>query len=116
GAVARCGAMRGRRLPAPPGEVFFVSLHGALPISRLPVAGGALLEQLHAHALHRPRQSADQPGRLDGGAVRRVDAAVGVGYAQLADRKSTRLNSSHVKISYAVSCLTQKNEQRHLEV
>ncbi|MCY1510831.1 hypothetical protein D9M68_452200 [compost metagenome] len=51
---------------------------------RLPVAGGALLEQLHAHALHRPRQSADQPGRLDGGAVRRVDAAVGVGYAQLA--------------------------------
>src|SRR5690625_6001965 len=27
------------------------------------------------------------------------------------DRKSTRLNSSHVAISYAVFCLTQKNNQ-----
>src|SRR5690606_41883051 len=27
-----------------------------------------------------------------------------------ADRKSTRLNSSHVKISYAVFCLKKKNE------
>src|SRR5690606_41893792 len=29
--------------------------------------------------------------------------------AFLADRKSTRLNSSHVKISYAVFCLKKKN-------
>src|SRR5690606_41166368 len=28
---------------------------------------------------------------------------------QLRDRKSTRLNSSHVKISYAVFCLKKKN-------
>src|SRR5690606_39799030 len=28
------------------------------------------------------------------------------------DRKSTRLNSSHVKISYAVFCLKKKNIQR----
>src|SRR5690606_39431075 len=28
---------------------------------------------------------------------------------QLGDRKSTRLNSSHVKISYAVFCLKKKN-------
>src|SRR5690606_41372865 len=28
------------------------------------------------------------------------------------DRKSTRLNSSHVKISYAVFCLKKKNETR----
>src|SRR5690606_39943775 len=28
--------------------------------------------------------------------------------AQLGDRKSTRLNSSHVKISYAVFCLKKK--------
>src|SRR5690606_40245800 len=27
------------------------------------------------------------------------------------DRKSTRLNSSHVKISYAVFCLKKKNKQ-----
>src|SRR3989442_11044827 len=28
------------------------------------------------------------------------------------DRKSTRLNSSHVRISYAVFCLKKKNHQR----
>src|SRR5436309_8908840 len=28
------------------------------------------------------------------------------------DRKSTRLNSSHVKISYAVFCLKKKNSER----
>src|SRR5690606_40264011 len=30
--------------------------------------------------------------------------------AKSQDRKSTRLNSSHVKISYAVFCLKKKNE------
>src|SRR5690606_40856244 len=29
------------------------------------------------------------------------------------DRKSTRLNSSHVKISYAVFCLKKKKKNRH---
>src|SRR5690349_22621715 len=29
------------------------------------------------------------------------------------DRKSTRLNSSHVEISYAVFCLKKKNNNRH---
>src|SRR5690606_39306276 len=31
------------------------------------------------------------------------------------DRKSTRLNSSHVKISYAVFCLKKKNGLRHVK-
>src|SRR5690554_7576975 len=31
----------------------------------------------------------------------------------LRDRKSTRLNSSHVRISYAVFCLKKKNKTRH---
>src|SRR5690606_13198173 len=31
------------------------------------------------------------------------------------DRKSTRLNSSHVKISYAVFCLKKKNNHYHLD-
>src|SRR5690554_7402026 len=30
------------------------------------------------------------------------------------DRKSTRLNSSHVRISYAVFCLKKKNKIQHL--
>src|SRR3989442_1598098 len=29
------------------------------------------------------------------------------------DRKSTRLNSSHVRISYAVFCLNKKNHNEH---
>src|SRR5690625_6116516 len=32
-------------------------------------------------------------------------------HAQAADRKSTRLNSSHVAISYAVFCLNKKTNQ-----
>src|SRR3989442_9848714 len=40
-----------------------------------------------------------------------VDAGlVGIDHAHfLEDRKSTRLNSSHVRISYAVFCLKKKN-------
>src|SRR5690606_41701775 len=46
-------------------------------------------------------------------AHRRVDGVPGRGLrtlaeAAVADRKSTRLNSSHVKISYAVFCLKKK--------
>src|SRR5438067_7951358 len=32
------------------------------------------------------------------------------------DRKSTRLNSSHVSISYAVFCLKKKKKSQHLEI
>src|SRR5215475_11368971 len=32
------------------------------------------------------------------------------------DRKSTRLNSSHVKISYAVFCLKKKNQRQKIHV
>src|SRR5690606_40929300 len=47
--------------------------------------------------------------RWRGGSPRRVRPPV----AQLArDRKSTRLNSSHVKISYAVFCLKKKKESK----
>src|SRR5690606_41079124 len=42
-------------------------------------------------------------GQVHGGTVQ------GIGQA-LRDRKSTRLNSSHVKISYAVCCLKKKRE------
>src|SRR5690606_41642736 len=41
------------------------------------------------------------------GGVERDDGAAE--FAERQDRKSTRLNSSHVKISYAVFCLKKKN-------
>src|SRR5690606_40127404 len=39
-----------------------------------------------------------------------VGPEVQSGFAEQIDRKSTRLNSSHVKISYAVFCLKKKKK------
>src|SRR3712207_8429421 len=48
-------------------------------------------------------------GVVDGGPEGRDRRAVGVGGdGDLQDRKSTRLNSSHANISYAVFCLKKK--------
>src|SRR5438874_6321358 len=73
--------------PAPT-EIYTLSLHDALPI-------------LHAGRL---RVHARGPGmrslRLSGGTQSLS--------RRLLDRKSTRLNSSHVEISYAVFCLKKK--------
>src|SRR5256885_16744582 len=52
---------------------------------------------------HPRRQGADGNRLLRG-------AAGAVGRALRADRKSTRLNSSHLVISYAVFCLKKKNK------
>src|SRR5256885_4774337 len=45
------------------------------------------------------------------GADRAGGRATGAGHG--ADRKSTRLNSSHLVISYAVFCLKKKTEAKH---
>src|SRR5438094_10120210 len=50
------------------------------------------------------RGPADRAGRGDRGAARRRDHHV--------DRKSTRLNSSHRTISYAVFCLKKKKKNK----
>src|SRR6266513_3310236 len=65
-------------------EIYTLSLHDALPIWEL----DSRLEQA-AEALGLPPFEAD---------VRK-----------LSDRKSTRLNSSHVSVLYAVFCLKKKN-------
>src|SRR5690606_41145542 len=93
-------------------ELYPLSLHDALPILPmvLDVAGvagigttrirrraTAILAGQHATPQRSPRQQPDPvtPGR---------------GHE---DRKSTRLNSSHVKISYAVFCLKKKKQIDH---
>src|SRR2546427_3842941 len=48
-----------------------------------------------------------------GGIVEQLDARPPVG-ALSRDRKSTRLNSSHSQISYAVFCLKKKKDQYRL--
>src|SRR3989442_6000238 len=57
-----------------------------------------LAKRLEEGTFHWP-QSAGGPG-------------VKIRLAPQADRKSTRLNSSHVRISYAVFCLKKKKENR----
>src|SRR5690606_40179182 len=63
-----------------------------------------VLSFLHAPGLHRAAGPYEQ---LHGLATDRVPDVVELSDVAL-DRKSTRLNSSHVKISYAVFCLKKK--------
>src|SRR2546426_8261265 len=56
------------------------------------------------------------PGHLHGAARRRLPALAAVhlpagDLVRRGDRKSTRLNSSHLVISYAVFCLKKKTKQ-----
>src|SRR3712207_9020029 len=57
--------------------------------------------------LHRRLRAGLSGVRLEHGADDRGDTH-GVGAARGRDRKSTRLNSSHANISYAVFCLKKK--------
>src|SRR5436309_12112125 len=59
--------------------------------------------------LFRSLAHADELGRLSRELEQALDTA---GLSRQTDRKSTRLNSSHVKISYAVFCLKKKTQPR----
>src|SRR5690554_7665663 len=75
-------------------EIYTLSLHDALPISRLYRFRPVLLQKT---AVIISGDKADLLAlRLPG------------------DRKSTRLNSSHVRISYAVFCLKKKTKTNTL--
>src|SRR5271169_6953538 len=62
-------------------EIYTLSLHDALPICGVHRAGGAQCSRKYTNRQRKP------------------------------DRKSTRLNSSHGSISYAVFCLKKKTRQ-----
>src|SRR5699024_12058445 len=95
----------------PPPAIYPLSLHDALPIS---VVGDELddLEVLdtqrrrdlrdHRLATQRDREVAARP-------YHPVDL---LDHVYREDRKSTRLNSSHVSISYAVFCLKKKRSKQ----
>src|SRR5690349_23004134 len=73
-------------------EIYTLSLHDALPISGR-----------DNHTRYGPKRSAKETDR-------RAEQR-----SQDQDRKSTRLNSSHVEISYAVFCLKKKKKkEEHL--
>src|SRR5690606_41497807 len=67
------------------------------------------------HTAGSPTRRADRSGRRAARA-RRPPGVHGVAAdGARRDRKSTRLNSSHVKSSYAVFCLKKKRKQRKHE-
>src|SRR5256885_8235026 len=87
-------------------EIYTLSLHDALPIWR----------EVGGEPLGRPPLQGPSPGRDRARAVRgarlaaRRDGREAPGRGRpRRDRKSTRLNSSHLVISYAVFCLKKKN-------
>src|SRR5436305_14256133 len=73
-------------------EIYTLSLHDALPIF---VRGYLVATRID------PSRRSDSPSD---GSPRRPASTI-------RDRKSTRLNSSHVRISYAVFCLKKKKKK-----
>src|SRR5256885_9501250 len=88
-------------------EIFTLSLHDALPISRVSGVPSAF-----ANGKKCDNCKLDFPDIEGGwvapeGTMGDVEATLEKMYR---DRKSTRLNSSHLVISYAVFCLKKKNK------
>src|SRR5256885_9413649 len=79
-------------------EIYTLSLHDALPIS---------------HRRQPGRRSAPAPGPDVARPARLQPPQAAAEHRRQADRKSTRLNSSHLVISYAVFCL-KKKKLKHL--
>src|SRR3712207_8722929 len=89
-------------------EIYTLSLHDALPISGKYRARERSLKRssrrVREHTLYSGSVQLDSDRlRVAGGPAERH-------FAGLVDRKSTRLNSSHANISYAVFCLKKKKK------
>src|SRR5690606_41270830 len=95
----------------PTTEISTLSLHDALPILArkhgIPTPG---LEFAMALAIRYALSDAGQ-GDQECELIRSIYARA----PNVSDRKSTRLNSSHVKISYAVFCLKKKKINTNYE-
>src|SRR5690349_23497363 len=85
--------------PRTPG-IYTLSLHDALPISAAPACGGST---------DRPPAETGEI-KATGGSSTGLGGSGGKKQTGGADRKSTRLNSSHVESSYAGVCLKKKKQ------
>src|SRR5437899_7462965 len=83
-------------------QIYTLSLHDALPIS---ISGAA--ESGWGIEQHATYIISFESYGVNTGDLRKDD----VGGVLLEDRKSTRLNSSHLGISYAVFCLKKKKKR-----
>src|SRR5205809_4659642 len=87
-----------------PTQIYTLSLHDALPISQISaLAATSQAGALRCSAWHHLNNQ--QAVDCSGGARRSSGA-------RRLDRKSTRLNSSHGYISYAVFCLKKKKKKK----
>src|SRR5205807_9407219 len=93
-----------------PTEIYTLSLHDALPISR---ERALKIDAVVAQRGQRPHQRVRLEARR-GTRLRAHAAPFARGRRALEpeDRKSTRLNSSHLVISYAVFCLKKKKKKK----
>src|SRR3712207_7380727 len=90
-------------------EIYTLSLHDALPISG---------EAAKTRAT-RTATSPESGARRNGGQALSSTLALAVLSARSVsgeDRKSTRLNSSHANISYAVFCLKKKKKKNNRSI
>src|SRR5690348_18115061 len=97
----------------PPTEIYTLSLHDALPIcvqreGRTAQARRVVRRAVQRRAVRRFRAAAQERCRREG--VEEVHHA----QRRREDRKSTRLNSSHPSISYAVFCLKKKKKSTQI--
>src|SRR5207247_10869193 len=97
--------------PEPP-ESYPLSLHDALPIS-----GSCRARQVIAEAARSALAVGEPLHPGAGGVDLHVHGGLAsrhIGDDALEDRKSTRLNSSHEWISYAVFCLKKKKKRKRV--
>src|SRR5205814_10205668 len=95
-------------------EIYTLSLHDALPICSLPIGlqwskDGAPLAGENTDTLTLPSITPANNGTYQVTATNL--AGTTLSSPATLDRKSTRLNSSHLGISYAVFCLKKKNKK-----
>src|SRR5699024_12799168 len=99
---------------APPSsQLHTLSLHDALPISVAPLVAlvGLIVLFVGVIAVRRGRRRTGAAATVFGGVGAAANLAVIIVLVgAITDRKSTRLNSSHVSISYAVFCLKKKKK------
>src|SRR2546430_1674454 len=77
-----------------------------------------MMSDVCKHCVQAPCQEACPTGSIIynefGNVYVQQDICNGCGYCVAADRKSTRLNSSHSQISYAVFCLKKKKKKHNM--
>src|SRR5438445_12713416 len=89
-------------------QIYTLSLHDALPISIRKALPVAELRNHDRGRAHGRSGEADRHHRRQPAALDRRKAGAARNLRSRRDRKSTRLNSSHANISYAVFCLKKK--------